>query len=139
MKLIEVQCRDYKSIRNSTPFEIGDVTCLVGKNESGKTALLEALYRLNPIVPEDGSFDVTDDYPRSDVADYEQAISRNKRRHATVIQATFSLTADDCVDAKEALGDVLRKPTLMLSKGYDNTLHFELDLDEAAAVKALVE
>jgi predicted ATP-dependent endonuclease of OLD family len=39
-------------------------TCLVGKNEAGKTALLKALYRLNPIVETEGRFDVTDDYPR---------------------------------------------------------------------------
>ena len=25
-----------------------DITCLVGKNESGKTAFVQALYRLNP-------------------------------------------------------------------------------------------
>lgn len=138
MKLIKVQCYEYKSIRNSNLVEIGDVTCLVGRNESGKTALLEALYRLNPIIAEDGCFDVTDDYPRSDVADYEQAINRGKRKHATVLRAAFSLDVNDCAEAKDALGDVFATPTLTLSKGYDNILLFEMDLDESAAVKALV-
>ena len=62
MKLASIHVREYKCIRDSNPFAVGDVTCLVGKNESGKTALLEAIYRLNPVVPEAGKFDVTDDY-----------------------------------------------------------------------------
>jgi recombinational DNA repair ATPase RecF len=42
--------RDYKSITDSggVPFSPA-VTCLVGKNESGKTAFLEATYRWNPV------------------------------------------------------------------------------------------
>jgi len=64
MKLTKVHVREFKSIRDSNPFEIGNVTCLVGKNEAGKTAILEALYRLNPIIPEHAKFEVTEDYPR---------------------------------------------------------------------------
>ena len=44
-----------------------DLTCLVGKHESGKTALLQALYRLNPVLEEEGMYRVTDDHPRRDV------------------------------------------------------------------------
>lgn len=39
-----------------------DVTSLVGKNESGKTAALSALYRLNPAYGEE--FIALDQYPR---------------------------------------------------------------------------
>lgn len=39
-----------------------DVTCLVGKNESGKTAFLQALYRLNPVYAD--GFDLVNEYPR---------------------------------------------------------------------------
>jgi predicted ATP-dependent endonuclease of OLD family len=67
MKLMSVQLSDYKCIRDSCQFDVSDITCLVGKNESGKTAILEALYRLNPIVPKHGNFNVDDDYPRIDV------------------------------------------------------------------------
>ena len=41
-----------------------DVTCLVGKNESGKTALLQALYQANPFGTADRGFDELRDYPR---------------------------------------------------------------------------
>ena len=48
MKLTKVRITEFQSIQDSTEFEIGDVTCLVGKNEAGKTAVLKALYRLLP-------------------------------------------------------------------------------------------
>ena len=65
MKLTKVRVSDFQSVRDSTEFDIGDVTCLVGKNEAGKTALLQAMYRLRPIVDTDDGYSVTDDYPSS--------------------------------------------------------------------------
>lgn len=62
MRLKSVRIAEFKSIRDSGVFEIGDVTSLVGKNEAGKTALLQALYRLNPIVDGADKFDATYDY-----------------------------------------------------------------------------
>ena len=70
MKLKSFTVTNFQSIRGSNPVEVGDVTCFVGKNEAGKTALLKALYRLNPIVEADASFNVTDDYPRVAVECY---------------------------------------------------------------------
>jgi predicted ATP-dependent endonuclease of OLD family len=46
MKLTAARITNYKSIIDSTWFTLDDLTCLVGKNESGKTAVLEALERL---------------------------------------------------------------------------------------------
>ena len=40
--------KNFRCIEDSEEFTVADVTCLVGKNESGKTSLLTALYRLNP-------------------------------------------------------------------------------------------
>ena len=139
MKLKTVECSEYKSIRMSNPFEVGDVTCLVGKNESGKTVLLEALYRLNPIVPEDGRFDVTNDYPRVDVTDYEQAIQAKQQQPATVVEATFVLEDGELDAIEGSFGKgVLREPLLVLWKGYDNELRYSLNLDEHEAVKTLL-
>ena len=48
VKLKTVKIDHFKHVLNSTPVEIQpDITCLVGKNESGKSAFLEALRRLN--------------------------------------------------------------------------------------------
>src|SRR5437016_1979571 len=63
---------NFKCIKDSTAFSIDkDVTCLVGKNEAGKTAILEALHRLKPVREEDGKFDVIKEYFRPDVLDYQ--------------------------------------------------------------------
>ena len=49
MRLIEARVRMFRHILDSDPVVVQpDVTCLVGKNESGKTAFLQALQRLNP-------------------------------------------------------------------------------------------
>lgn len=138
MKLSSVQIREYKSIQDSTQFEVEDVTCLVGKNEAGKTALLEALNRLNPLVPTK-TFDVTQDYPRGNVEEYQQQIEKKKRKPAIVVSTVFTLTPDEMRGAKEEFGDdVFVTPEIELKKGYDQTLYIGLDLDEWAAVKHLV-
>jgi AAA15 family ATPase/GTPase len=80
MKLTRVQVREFKSVRDSNSFDVGNVTCLVGKNEAGKTAILEALYRLNPIVASRAKFDVTEDYPRADVEEYQLAVQKSEWR-----------------------------------------------------------
>lgn len=49
MKLINAQITNFRSIEDSNEFEIDDLTCFVGKNEAGKTAILQALYGIKPI------------------------------------------------------------------------------------------
>ncbi len=48
MKLPKVRVQNERSVEDSGEFEIGDLTCLVGKNEAGKTALLSAMRGLKP-------------------------------------------------------------------------------------------
>jgi AAA15 family ATPase/GTPase len=61
MQLKWFQVRDFQSIRDSGCIAVSDITCLVGKNEAGKSALLKALYKLNPVIAAEGNFDVTND------------------------------------------------------------------------------
>ena len=52
MKLTKVRIKNFKSIQDSTEFDIDDqITCLVGKNQSGKTAILEALVQFAEETP----------------------------------------------------------------------------------------
>ena len=71
MKLTSVEIKDYKSIRNSTPFEVGQITCLVGKNEAGKSAILSALACLNPHPATPQSLQIERDYPRRYLTEYK--------------------------------------------------------------------
>jgi len=138
VKLTGVRVRRFRNIIDSNPIAVqGDVTCLVGKNESGKTAILEALYRLKPIYP--ATFRDIDDYPRWMLADHRRSGEIEK---TFPIEATFELEAAD-VDAIEAVGGkgvVKGAQTLIVQKNYANETHVSLpEVNERATVVRLVE
>lgn len=88
--LTKAQVYRYKSIEDSTPVSIAkDITVLVGKNESGKTAFLEALYKALPLNRDQKKeFNYIFDYPRVRLFDYE---SRHKsKEYEKVVMLTFS-------------------------------------------------
>jgi len=134
MKLISFKVMDYKCILDSGEIKISDVGCLVGKNESGKTALLQALYRLNPIESSDSKFSVTDEYPRAHVSDYEREIKNGTKEHSKVIKAVFSL--DDTDFAKMGLSEsVFTDKEIALSLGYSATKYYTLNINENEFIK----
>lgn len=143
MKLTKVRITEFQSIQDSNEFKIGDVTCLVGKNEAGKTALLKALYRLNPIIGADGNFDADDDYPSRSVSDYLEDIEAKRREPAEVVQATYALEASDIAAIRDVFGpECLKDETssITLYKGYSNEQMFDgLNVDAGAAIKHIVE
>ncbi len=138
MRLTAVRVRRFRNILDSNEIKVeGDVTCLVGKNESGKTAILQALYLLKPIYP--AKFHDIDDYPRWLLADHRRSGDIEK---TSPIEATFELEAGD-VEAIEALagpGIVTQGSRLIVSRDYTNQLHFSLpEVDERPAVQRLIE
>ena len=143
MRLIKVRITNFQSIQDSTEFEIGDVTCVVGKNEAGKTALLKALYRLNPVIEGDGDFDATDDYPRRYVSDYEDDVEAGHTKPADVVRATYELDPEDIAAVEAAFGTGCLKnqsPCVALTKGYDNQRRFSgLEVDLDATLRHLIE
>ena len=143
MKLARVHITNFQSIQDSTEFDIGDVTCLVGKNEAGKTALLKALYRLNPILETEGDFDPTEDYPRRAVSDYEEEVASGQREPAQVVKATFELEPNDVEAVEKVFGSECLKgkpPSLTLTKGYDNNRSLSgLQVDDRQTLMHLVE
>src|ERR1700720_4383178 len=69
MFLQRVRVTKYRSIRDSGWFDVEKgKTILIGPNEAGKTALLEAIQRINPPLGTRG-FDSLRDYPRSEYDD----------------------------------------------------------------------
>jgi predicted ATP-dependent endonuclease of OLD family len=69
MRLLSARVQKYRSIRDTGWFEVeGQKTILVGPNEAGKSAVLQALRQLNR---PDGvaGFDALRDYPRSEYND----------------------------------------------------------------------
>jgi len=68
MKLLKARVMNYKSVEDSGWVTINNVTCLVGKNESGKTAFLQSLQKLSHVDGVNGDFDILD-YPRKGFQD----------------------------------------------------------------------
>ena len=140
MKLKKTHIREFWSILDSNSFDIGDKTCLVGKNEAGKTAVLQALYRLNPIEPKEGTFSVTDDYPRAFVMEYEKGVEEKNKAHAHVVEAVFELEDEELKPVFEVFGmQVLALRELTLFKGYENALKFSLGVNEKEAGSELLQ
>ena len=143
MRLTKVRITNFQSVQDSNEFEIGDVTCLVGKNEAGKTALLKALYRLNPTVDSNGRFVPVSDYPRQSLSDYEDAVNSGSSVPANVVHATYVLETGD-VDAISKIfgpdcinGDA---PTIEVNKGYSNeTEILGPNVNEEKAIAYVVE
>lgn len=80
------------------------MTCLVGKNEFGKTALLMALYRANLIISADAVFDETYDYPKREVEDYRFAVENEDREEAVVVECLYELEDDDVEAVSSVFG-----------------------------------
>jgi predicted ATPase len=142
MRLVRAHATEFKSVLDSTAFEVSDITCLVGKNEAGKTALLEALYRLNPVISAHGTFDVTEHYPRLAVSDYQDEVQAGRRDPATVVQATFLLEDEDVAAVRDVFGPKCLKTnaSITLHKGYGNQRTFSgLHVNEAIVLKFLID
>ena len=140
MKLEWFRVREFQSIKDSGVIKLDDITCLVGKNEAGKTALLIALYRLNPIVDREGEFNITYDYPRMDVEDYRIEIEEGKRAPAIPIQAGYSLDEEELTEIKSLFGEAcIKNPELKFSKDYYNEVTFSLIVDASKALAYLID
>lgn len=132
MKLTHVRVENYKSIEDSGEFDIDQVTCLVGKNESGKTAILEALQKLKPVPGEDKSFD-EEEFPRRHLSTYRE---REGREPANVLTTTWELEDDDVEAVEEVLAEgVLTSRRVVVTKGYDNTNRWHVSLNEDAILE----
>ena len=116
MKLKSMQVKNFKCIEDSTLFDICPVTCLVGQNEAGKTALLEALHKLNPDVPELADFDVLLEYPRRRRKEYERRAAKDPD---DAIITQWEIEDKDANELEKILGaGAIRSGIVDIRKGY---------------------
>lgn len=141
MRLKWFHVREFQSVKDSGIVHVdNEITCFVGKNESGKTALFRALYRLNPIVETEGDFDVTIDYPRMEVEEYRLAVEANECKSAIPIEACYCLDEPELTEIRDLFGEeCINDPELNLTKDYDNKKRFTFGIDIEKALGYLIE
>jgi len=133
MKLVSFKVEKFRNIVDSTSINVeSDVTCLVGKNESGKTAILNALYRLNPAFGE--QFDIGEHYPRW--------LKTKERKSGAIgdaapIRGTFELDDEDIAAVEDALGEgTLNGRKFSFTRKYEGSnLVGDVTINEAKAIE----
>ena len=130
MKLIRARITNYKSITDSGWFSLDDCTCLVGKNESGKTAVLQALARTNPATQDLRPFDHRLDYPRRLSARYKK---KHKDHPDKVTELEYELDQEETQHIATLCGeDTLGSPVFRVSCDYSNTWSWDINYDPKA-------
>ena len=135
MKLIKAHVQNFRSVEDSQEFEIDNITCLVGKNEAGKTAILQALEGLRPYDSK-AKYNKTRDYPRRYLNSYDE---RHEDEEAVIIKSTWTLDGSD----KKAVEDIFGKGSitgdqLVAYKHYEEEVSWDLPFDEAKALAHLM-
>jgi predicted ATP-dependent endonuclease of OLD family len=136
--LTKAQVFKYKSIEDSSAVEIDrDVTVLVGKNESGKTAFLEAVHKALPV--ESVKFDFVFDYPRKDYVRYRP--QHQAKAYGNVVELTFRVEKELAAKINREVfhgAQVIKaEHTLTRTTNYGNGSTIGLNVDMPAAIAAL--
>ncbi len=138
MRLVSVQVQNYRSIEDSGVVPVDRITCLVGKNESGKTAFTQALHLLNPLNPLNGKTRFNDvmDYPSRRFSEYKRV---RDDEPADVLTARFELTDTEVAAVVDEFGpDALSGREVTVTAGYSSTKTFNAPYNEPAIVQHLV-
>lgn len=135
MKLNSVRVTNFRSVDDSTEFTLGDITCLVGKNEAGKSAVLLALAALNPHDATPAIFNKERDYPRRWLTQYEQ---RHPDAEAITVSSKWFLDSDSMHELSEALGpNVITSNLVTVQRRYEKDLEISANVDFKAALEHL--
>jgi len=136
MKLISAHITNFRSIEDSNEFELDELTCLVGKNEAGKTAILQAFHGIKPF----GSFayEKVRDYPRRYLSRFDDRHSDGKSK---VITTHWTLSQDDIKLINDKYGlKALNKNEIKISKYIgDNSQYWDVFCNENACLKHLIK
>src|SRR5262245_4014211 len=117
MQLTKVRVQNFRSAEDTGSFEVGQLTCLVGKNEAGKTAILQALQGVTPYGAPQAEFSKTKDYPRRHVTRYDD---RHDGAEAEAVRTWWVLSDDDRDALKAEFGDAVTTDELQVAKYYED-------------------
>ena len=109
MQLKAFRVQKFRNIEDSGEIELLDaLTCVVGKNQAGKSALLRALHKFNPHLPT--PYDMRREWPRG------QRTKRNERQ--AVCEVRFTLSSEELKKLAEIAGQELSGADIVVTKDY---------------------
>lgn len=137
MKLSQFRVYNYRNINDSGPIETGRITAMVGQNESGKSNLFEALYRLNPY-EQQAAYSLEEDWPADLWSDKDPGAKVCEARFAleeSEIAALFGAAAVPA-DPDAAARAVPQSLTLHARSSYGGPTSYYVDDANALALEA---
>lgn len=97
----------------------------------------EALYKLNPVVADEGDFDDVIEYPRRRWSLYRE---NRETDPDIVLETVWELDDSDQEILTEKFGNkALSTKEVTITKGYDNTLNWEISYNEGNILKYVLE
>lgn len=138
MLLRKARVTNFKIVEDSNEFTLDRVTCLIGKNESGKTAILDALYRLNPYDEELSEYDKIEEYPRRYLMEYDE---RHRGREACVVTTTWELDDADVNAIEKVLGPrtVSSREVEVYKRYHDKGTIWVISIDESRVIDHIID
>ncbi len=137
MELVNASVGPFKSIEQSGTVSIDPaVTVLVGMNEAGKTAFLQALNKSNS-VEANAKFDPVEDYPRKELTAY---LKKHPNDPEVVTRLTYRLDDAEAKMINAALGtNLARGFEFTIDHKYDNGKTIGIKVDEKPVVAAMLK
>lgn len=133
--LEKVHVTNFRSADDSEEFPVDPVTCLVGKNEAGKSAILLALAALNPHESTPAIFDKERDYPRRLLTQYEE---RHSGEEALAITTKWRLSEQEVSEIESKVGvGVLSDNVVVIKRRFAKQIEIDLGINYAAALEHL--
>ena len=139
MKLTSFRITNDRSINDTGEVAVDPrVTCLVGKNEAGKTAVLQALRRVNPVHA--ATFNLTLDFPRNRLIQHQRERKQSGAQSPIVTRATFELDDEDAALIESALGTgALAERMVSVTIGYEAKPVCAVRIDPSVVVRHLLQ
>lgn len=114
MQLRSFRVLYYRPILDSGWVDVDDITVVVGKNESGKTALLKALHKFNPFKPE--PYNIDREWPRGH--------RKERSQDQVVVETRFDFTDTEKAQVREWCPGSISPTGVQISKTYKAAFKF---------------
>ncbi|NPV69847.1 MAG: AAA family ATPase [Firmicutes bacterium] len=112
MRLVGFRVQMFRCVLDSGWIDVSPLTVLVGKNESGKTAMLKALHKLNPAVPEPYSID----------REWPRRYRKDRDEGQVVCSARFELSPEEVQELKSFSGQEVIPSIVEVRRDYSGQL-----------------